>query len=557
MLEYLHEFLQNNPISLLFLVIALGYILGELKIRGFELGSVAGVLLVGLIFGRFQYEVNPTVQTLGFTLFIASVGYQAGPKFFNVLFTEGLRYLFLALVVAGTGFSVALGMSKLFNFAPGISAGLLAGAMTTTSTLAAAQATISSGQIKLPEGFTADEVIGNITTGYAITYIFGLVGLILIIRLLPKALGINLAQEAAELDRQRESSDQSEPVSAAQTILTRAYQITKEEFTERRLSKLYKLVPGEVTVVKIKRNGQFIPVTPDTTLKLGDRLTIVGYLEELVQAWDALGPEVTDDDLLDIPTESCQIVVYKLKPKGMPLSNLGITENYDCFLSKISRLGVNIPRSPEVKLLNGDVLSLTGPRANLEQLAQTLGYLERAVEETDLITLGIGIAVGGLLGTLAITVGGISLGLGSAGGLLTAGLVIGYLRSIHPTFGRAPAAVIWLFMELGLLIFMAGVGLQGGQTIIETLRAVGPTLILCGVFVTCIPVGVGYLFGRYVLRIHPVLLMGGITGSMTSGGCLSIVTKEAQSSLPALGYTGAYAFANVILTVAGSLIMRL
>ena len=557
MIAYLNNFLQTDQISLLFLVIGLGYIVGQIKIGSFDVGSVAGVLLVGLILGQFGYEISPVIQSLGFTLFIASVGYQAGPKFFQVLFTQGLKYLVLALVVAGTGFAVALGMSKVFGFAPGIPAGLLAGGMTSTPTLAAAQAAVQAGQIPIPEGLTADEVIGNINTGYAITYIFGLVGLILIIRFLPKLLAINLAQEAAELERQSINPDEAENQKASRAIITRAYHVIKPDLTERRMSQLYQLVPGEVTVVKIKRDRELIPVTPNTTLQLGDRITLIGYLDQLVGAWDALGPEVADEDLLDLPSESAKIVVHKLKPKGLRLGKLAISENYGCVLSKIKRLGVNIPLKTNVKLLNGDVLWLTGPHANLERLAERLGYLERQIDETDLITMGLGIAVGGLLGTLAIRVGGLSLGLGSAGGLLGIGLIVGYLRSIRPVFGRVPAGVIWLFTELGLLIFMAGVGLKAGQTFLPTLQSVGSSLLISGVLVTCLPVIIAYLFGRYVLKISPVLLMGGITGSMTSGASLKIVTSEAKSSIPALGYTGAYAFANVLLTIAGSLIMRL
>ncbi len=557
MTAYLDNFLQTNEISLLFLVIGLGYLVGQVKIRSFDVGSVAGVLLVGLIVGQFDYEISPAIQSLGFTLFIASVGYQAGPKFFNVLFTQGLKYLVLAIVVAATGFAVALGMSKVFGFAPGIPAGLLAGGMTSTPTLAAAQAAVQAGQIPIPEGLTADEVIGNINTGYAITYIFGLIGLILIIRFLPQLLGVDLAQEAAHLERQSINPDEAESQKAGRAILTRAYHVTKADLTERRLSKLYELVPGEVTVVKIKREQEFIPVTLDTTLQLGDRVTLVGYLDQLVGAWDAVGPEVADDDLLDLPSESAKIVVHKLKPRGLKLRKLAISENYGCVLSKIKRLGVNIPLKPNVRILNGDVLWLTGPHANLEQLAERLGYLERQIDETDLITMGLGIAIGGLLGTFAIKLGGLSLGLGSAGGLLSVGLIVGYLRSVRPTFGRVPAGVIWLFTELGLLIFMTGVGLKAGQTFLTTLKSVGPTLLVSGILVTCFPVIIGYLFGRYVLRISPVLLMGGITGSMTSGASLKIVTSEAKSSMPALGYTGAYAFANVLLTIAGSLIMRM
>ena len=555
-MEFIADFLHTNQTSLLFLVIGLGYLLGQVRIKGFEVGTVAGVLLVGLFFGQFDYEISPAVQSLGFTLFIGTVGYQAGPKFFNVLFTQGLKYLVLAIVVSGTGFAVALALSKAFAFEPGTSAGLLAGGMTSTPTLAAAQAAVQTGQVPIPEGFTADELIGNIATGYAITYIFGLVGLILIIRFLPAMFGINLVQEAAELEKQSNNLEEQE-LSPGRAIVTRAYEVTRSEMTGSRLSKLYERIPGKATVVKVKRENQLIPVTPDTILQVGDRITAVGYLNQLVLAWDKVGPEITDEDLLDTASESVKIVINKLKPKGVSLSNLTITNQTGCLLSKIRRLGTSIPIQNNVKLLNGDVLWLTGPRANLEQLATRLGYLEREIDETDLITLGLGIAAGGLIGTLAISIGNLSLGLGSAGGLLAVGLIIGYLRSIYPVFGRLPAAVAWLFMELGLLLFMTGVGLKAGQTLIETLQKVGPTLLCSGIIVTIIPVLVGFFFGRYVLKLPPVFLMGGITGSMTSGASLKIVTAEAKSAMPALGYTGAYAFANVLLTIAGSLIIRL
>jgi putative transport protein len=156
---------------------------------------------------------------------------------------------------------------------------------------------------------------------------------------------------------------------------------------------------------------------------------------------------------------------------------------------------------------------------------------------------------------LTVNVGQLSIGLGTAGGLLTSGLVIGYLRNVYPVFGRMPAAARWILMEFGLLLFMAGVGLRAGGDIVETFLATGPVLVLAGIVVTTVPILVGYLFGRKVLKLHPVLLFGGITGSMTSGASLSVVTKAANSPIPSLGYTGAYAFANVILTIAGGIIL--
>ncbi len=220
------------------------------------------------------------------------------------------------------------------------------------------------------------------------------------------------------------------------------------------------------------------------------------------------------------------------------------------------RLGEALPIEPSLALQRGDVLSVTGPSSALDRLGEQLGHVERSLVETDLLTLAFGVVAGLLIGTLSVTVGDVPVGLGAAGGLLTTGLLVGYLRSIHPTFGRLPEAVRWAFMELGLQIFMAGVGVSAGAGVLETLTAVGPSLVLCGICVTVAPVLVGWLVGRRLLRLNPALLLGAITGSMTSGAALSVVNAAARSSAPALGYTGAYAFANVILTFAGTFIVR-
>jgi len=168
-----------------------------------------------------------------------------------------------------------------------------------------------------------------------------------------------------------------------------------------------------------------------------------------------------------------------------------------------------------------------------------------------------GIALGVLIGLVSITIAGVPISLGSAGGLLASGILVGLLNATRPTVGKFPDAARWIFMEFGLLIFMTGVGLRAGADILETLAQGGPRIIFAGITITLIPVILGYAFGRKALGIEPVLLLGAITGSMTSGASLKVATDAAKSSVPALGYTGCYAFANVLLTVAGTLIMML
>jgi putative transport protein len=441
-------------------------------------------------------------------------------------------------------------MTWLFGFEPGSSAGILAGGLTSSPTLAAAQEAVRTGLVDPPAGFTAEEMVTNITTAYAITYIFGLAGLIIIIRLFPKLTGINLAEEAARLEKKSEK-----PADILGQIVTRAYRVTKKDLTGIPLAELYKKGVGHVTIFKLKRDGELLEIGPETIIQLDDCLSLIGSLEKMKLAPEGIGPEITDADLLDAETESCRVVITNRKVAGKTITRKQLAEEYGCVLTGLKRLGVDVTVDGEVILERGDVISLTGPRASLERVGEFAGHIERDVIETDLLTFAFGIAIGIIVGTLSIQIAGISVGLGSAGGLLAAGLTIGFLRSIHPTFGRMPEAARWVFMEMGLLFFMASIGLRAGRGIVEALLTSGPTLFLSGVLVTTLPVLAGYLVGRYILRINLVLLLGGITGSMTSGACLSIVNQEAKSGVPALGYTGAYAFANVLLTIGGSIIL--
>jgi putative transport protein len=243
--------------------------------------------------------------------------------------------------------------------------------------------------------------------------------------------------------------------------------------------------------------------------------------------------------------------------EGRTLSSLAITDEFGCWLTKFSRAGVDLPLEPELRIQIGDTLLLTGVRPMLESLAENLGHVERRVHETDLVTFAFGIALGILLGTFSVTLVGVSIGLGTAGGVLISGLTFGLLRSYRPTFGRVPSAARYVLMELGLLMFMAHVGLTAGGTIVATFSAVGPTLMLSGMVVTLVPVFVAFAVGRLAFKMNPALLLGAITGAMTSTAALKTVTALSRSEAPTFGYVGSYTFANIFLAVAGGVIMRL
>jgi putative transport protein len=544
------DLLRENPVALLFTILAAGYLVGNFRLGRFALGPVTGVLFAGLVFGHYGYELSPNVQSFGFVLFIFSVGFQAGPGFFGTLRREGPKYFVLALVVAITGFALASWLAGRLDLPAGTAAGLLAGAMTTTPTLAAAQDTLRSGMVELPPGTTAEQAVRNVTTAYAITYLFGLIGLMTIIRTLPGVFGIDLPGEAKKI------AGRERPILPAEQISVRAFRVEREDLVGRTRDEIREVFPGGASLVKLRREGEFVDLHSATTLQLGDEVTAIGRLDRFVDASRLLGPELTSPDLLDVTTESCSIVVTRKQAVGLTLGELDVGRSFHSVLTHLGRMQVDVPIEPDLALERGDVLSATGPVSDLERLGERLGHLERPLAETDLLTFALGIAVGILIGTFSVQIGNVSLGLGTAGGLLTTGLTIGWLRSVRPTFGRIPAAARWVFMELGLQMFMAGVGISAGAGILETLRTVGPSLILCGVAVTCVPIMAGWLVGSLVLRLNPAVLLGAITGAMTSGAALAIVNSAARSNVPALGYTGAYAFANVLLTVAGTLIVR-
>jgi putative transport protein len=547
---WLHT-LQHNNVLLLFTLIGTGYLIGHIRIAGFSLGAVAGVLFAGLLFGQFGLRIAPGAQAVGFALFIFSVGYQAGPRFFSALREDGLRYFALSLVVALSALGLAVVLARLLDADPGVSAGLLAGGLTSSPTLAAAQDAVRHHSIQFPPGWSEEQVIDNIATAYAITYIFGLTGLITLIKYLPKLLRIDLADEARRLE------DAAKQAIQPPNMTTRCYRVENVAFTVEPLAVLRDRYCPRAPVLRVMRQGQLLQTTQEDYLQLGDRVELVGPREMFTTGLHEIGPEIVPDRNLDEDRDTAQVVASTPEVVGHRLGDLNIPGSFGILVVHVTRQGLQLPHDYNLVVRKGDILTVIGPADKIDLFGRFAGQVERDISETDMVTFAFGIAAGVLLGMLSVTVGGIAIGLGTAGGLLASGLIIGYLRSVRPTFGRLPEAARWLLMEFGLLLFMAGVGLRAGSGIIDTLQSSGPMLVLAGVLVTTVPLSLAYWVGSRVLKLNPAILMGALTGAMTSGAALSVVTREARSTIPAIGYAGTYAFGNVLLMVAGPIILLL
>ena len=550
------SFIQSQPVVNLFLILGMGVVVGKIKIGNIDIGSVTGVLFIGLIAGHFGFPVPAPALNMGFILFIYCVGVQAGPRFWGAFKQDGGRYLLMVLVTAGTAIVLTLTLTRVFGFQQGYGPGLLAGALTSTPTLVAAKDALAQG-ITISEGLTQQDVLANLSASYAITYVFGMAGLIIFISLIPKMFRIDLQEEAqllAEAAWIRSSRSLEEAMEVIETPTVRVYRVENEEILNREFDDREYSLDGNVS--RIKRAGEIF--TPDYAPKFqsGDFVAVVGTQSAHEHALEIFGPEVFDQELLNRSIETKSIVLSKKTCAGKTIAEMNFAVNDQCMLLRLTRAGMDLPCRPDLQIRCGDILVFSGTRYHLQTLAKRIGFAESRWHETDLVTFAFGIALGLLIGIPSITLGGTKIGLGSAGGLLVSGLMFGMLRSRNILVGRLPAAARNILMELGLLLFMAGVAVSAGTTIVETLVGAGVKLVLCGAAVTIVPVLVCFFIGRYLMRMNAALLLGAITGSMTSTAALQQVNSSTQSTLPTLGYVGAYAFANVALAVAGSIAMR-
>ena len=545
-----YALLAGNPLILVFVVVGLGLLVGRIKIGPTALGSTIGVLAVGLVFGHFGLSIHEMVGTFGFALFIFAVGLQAGPGFFSAFRADGARYVTMSLLVAVSGVALALVFTRFLDFDPGISAGILAGALTSTPSLAGAQDAFVSGLGNVGD-LTAEQARQNVSIGYAMTYLGGTAGVIALVRWLPKLTGIDLQQEAQALERERGLTPKRRSSGPGALRVIRAYEVAEggKPLAQVRHELGLPFVP-----LRIKRGEEFVEISPDQEVKKGDIASVFAGLDVHQRLLDRLGTEVLDPVLLDYAVDSREIVVLSESAEGRPLSEQGLVEKHGCFATAVTRSGIEMPFSENIVLHRGDRLHVTGVKAGLHSAADAIGYIEEEVDETDLMTFSFGIAAGAGVGLIVIKFGGISIGLGMAGGLLLVGILIGFASSLNPTFGRVPEPARYLLMELGLMLFMAKVGLSAGGGIVEALLNAGPAIIACGLLMTLLPACLVYVVGRRVMKMNPALLLGSVTGAMTSTSALNVINEAARSPVPALGYAGTYTIANVLLTFAGTVV---
>ena len=549
--------LREQPALALFLVIGIGYLLGRLRLAGVQLGTSTGVLLGGLVLGHWGVHGTSGSQSIGFMLFIYCVGVRAGPQFFSAFREQGVQFAILSVAVALVGGGAAALVGGWLGLPPGYLAGMMAGALTSTPTLVAAQDAVRNGVAALPAGLSPDAALQNIAASYAITYVVGMFGLLIVVSVLPRVMRIDLKAEARRIAslRQAAGADTS-PATLADLPSLRVYRVTQARWVGTVLGVRMLADATGCLVQGVKRAGTALALTAETRLQLGDLVAVLGPRVDQRLAQQQLGEECVDDHLLGVGSETRAILVTGSAVAQRRVSTATAAE-LGCFVVGLRRAGLELPCAGDQPLQKGDIVLAAGlPRA-IDALAARLGRSEPPGDSADLITFSFGIAAGIAIGLITVTIGGIPIGLGTAGGLLLSGLLIGFFRTVNPTFGQLPIGATTVLMELGLQFFMANIGLEAGGSIVDALRATGPWLPVGAVIVMAAPVLIGFAIGRLLLGFDAVILLGALTGAMTSTPALDLVNRQADSALPTVGYAGTYGFANVLLAIAGSLLMRL
>jgi putative transport protein len=562
-MEAMMKWLAANPYILLFVVVGGAVLLGKATIKGYGLGMVASAIVVGAGLSAWastygvKMELNNFAKSLFYYLFMYGVGLRVGPSFINSLKGDGLKFTVLAVFCSVLGLLGAVYLAKAFSLPDGAAGGILAGAMTMSAAIGSAEEAVKQGVFKLAEGQTAEQVSGMIALSYGLTYIWGTVGIILICKYLPRWWGVD-AKAAAKKFEQENGVPNVDDVGLTgyRQLGVRAYKLTNDATAGMSVSQFAGKHP-EFKVLNVGRGEERLGAPGDLVLQKGDVIALGGRLEALTANIGLIGPEVPDSRALNIPLDSAEILVTNKEVEGKELKEFRTAEFAgQIALHHIERGGVTIPMGLNTKLQRFDVLFVGGVKSAVDKVAAVMGKVARPSTSTDLLTLSLGMILGFLIGAISFPIAGSNVGLGNAGGLLVSGIIVSSIVSRLRFFGSTPNAARNILEDLGLVVFIAIVGVNAGAGLISQLTGtVALYIFIAGFIVTTIPPVLVWAIGYHWMKINPAVLMGGVAGARSHSGPAREAAKEIGSSVPWIGFPVGYAVSGVLLTVFGYVAM--
>jgi len=559
------SFLQHNPYLLLFFVVGLAVWIGRASIKGYGLGMVAGAIVVGAGLSVWastygvKLELNSFAKSLFYYLFMYGVGLRVGPSFINSLKGDGLKFVVLAAVSSVLGLTLVVLGARIFSLPTGAAGGMLAGSQTMSAAIGSAEQAITSGVVKLPEGMKPEEATGMIALSYGITYIWGTVGIILICKYLPRWWGVDARKAAKEYEQEFGVKDlEGGGLTGYRQFGLRAYRLENPAQVGRSIGGFRKDNP-EYRILNVLRGGQSLGADPGLVLQNGDVIALGGSTEHLTDKMGLIGSEVADAKALSIPLDQADILVTNKDMVGRTFESFrdqAVAGQLQ--IGKVERGGVQIPAGLKTELQRMDLISVVGLKSAVNELGDMWGHIARTSTSTDLLTLAVGMIIGFLIGMIEFPAFGAKIGLGNAGGLLLAGVLVSSIVSRLRFFGNTPNAARNVLEDLGLVVFVAIVGVNAGAGLLAQLTgAVALKIFLVGFIACIIPPFIVWAIGFHVFKINPAVLMGGVAGARSHSGPCREAAVEIQSSVPWIGFPVGYAVSGILLTVFGYFAMLL
>lgn len=561
----LFQFLADNPYILLFLTVGLAIWIGRQTVAGYGLGMVAAAIIVGAGLSVWasaygiKLELNNFTKSMFYYLFMYGVGLRVGPSFVNSLGGDGLKFTLLAVVSCVIGlFLVVLGV-RLFDLPPGTAGGILAGSQTMSAAIGSAEEAVKAGVLTLPEGTTPEQVSAMIALSYGITYIWGTVGIILITKYLPRWWGVDAAASARQYEKEfGVASGDTPTLSGWTTGALRAYRLDNKAWVGKTIRDVLSSNP-EYKIVNVVRDGERLSPEPELVLAAKDVIALGGRREAMTEKMGLIGPEVSDRVALDIPLDTAEIVVTNKDVLKLSQAELRALPDADQIqVVKLERGGVPIPIGTNTKLQRMDIISVVGLKDAVSKIGSMFGRVVRPSAATDLLTLSLGMILGFLIGAIQFPAFGASVGLGNAGGLLVSGVIVSSVASRLRFFGNTPSAARNILEDLGLVVFVAIVGINAGNSLLTQLTGSLAVKIFVIGFIACsIPPIIVWAIGYHVFKMNPAVLMGGVAGARSHSGPCREAAVEIKSNVPWIGFPVAYAVSGVLLTVFGYFAMIL
>lgn len=551
--------IKSSPEIAIFLTLGLGYYIGNIKLGNFSLGPVTGTLLSGVIIGQLAIEISPQIKSIFFIMFLFAVGFGVGPQFVRGLANNGIKQALFAVVISVLCLFSVFVVAAIAGYGPGYAVGLLAGTQTISASIGLATNAISHSSLGHS---AAQEQLNNIPVAYAVTYLFGTVGTGWIIAFLgPKILKVDLEKECARYEKEMSAGEPDGGIASAWFQYEyRAYKLDASNIVVgKTIGEAEKLIGNRVFIERLRRKDSIVEPKEDMTLEVGDTVVVSGRTEHLIKLLSGVH-EIADKELLQIPTESMDVVVTSKQANNKTLLELSsVSEARGVYINRIRRgsQGVDIPVKAQTEIHRGDIVSVSGSKKHVEAIVEEFGFADRPSSTTDMVFVSFGIVIGGLLGSIIVPVDGIPLTLSTSGGALIVGLIFGWLRSFKPVLGNVPTATLWFMNSVGLNVFIAVVGITAGPTFINGVKSAGVSLFFYGIIATSIPMIIAPLVGKYIFKFDPAINLGCCGGARTSTASVAMVADVSKSNVPMLGYTVPYAVSNTLLTLWGLFIVFL